>query len=171
MNSWFIQIFYWEGKARNCNFGVWRFTTNPFQMDIWVTAPPQIGIDLGGAVFLFCTSIGNVNWKKFLRWKLLGNICSSELKQNHQTKTYTCEFENFSDKFFPIFGRIETFLIIFVITYFFVKVTKVTKVHVDAILRKKMQDTNQKKFTELRWNISVTKILEGRRPLILPILT
>ena len=97
--------------------------------------PPQIDPDLGGAVFLFCISIGNVNWKKFLRWKLLDNICSSGLKQNHQTKIYTCEFENFSDKFIPIFGRIETFLIVFVITSF---VVKATKVHVDVILRQKM---------------------------------
>ena len=104
-------------------------------MDIWTRAPPQIDPNLGGALFLFCISIGNVNWKKFLRWKLLDNICSSELEQNHQTKTYTCEFENFSDKFFPIFGRIETFQIVFVITSF---VAKVTKVHVDAILRKKI---------------------------------
>ena len=83
---------------------------------------------------MFCISIGNVNLKKVLRWKLLDNVCSSDLEQNHQTKTYTCEFENFSDKFFPIFGRIETFQIVFVITSF---VAKVTKVHVDTILRKK----------------------------------
>ena len=92
---------------------------------------PQFG---GGPLFLFCISIGNISWKKFLHWKLLDNICSSELEQNHQTKTYTCEFENFSDKFAPIFGKIETFQIMFVITSF---VAKVTKVHVDAILRKK----------------------------------
>ncbi len=116
-------------------FCVRRFTTSPFQMDIWATAPPQIDPNLGGALFLFCISIGNINWKKFLRWKLLDNICSSELEQNHQTKTYTCEFENFSDEFFPIFGRIETFQIVFVITSFD---AKVTKVHIDAILRKKI---------------------------------
>ena len=69
-----------------------------------------------------------MNWKKFLRWKLPDNICSSELE-------HAREFENFSDKFFPIFGRIETFQIMFVITSF---VAKVTKVHVDAILRKKI---------------------------------
>ena len=97
--------------------------------------PPQIDPNLGRALLLFCISIGNINWKKFLRWKLLDNICSSELEQNHQRKTYTCEFENFSDKFFPIFGRIETFQIMFVITSF---VAKVTKVIVDAILRKKI---------------------------------
>ena len=76
----------------------------------------------------------NGSKKKFSHRKLLDNICSSELEQNHQTKTYTCEFENFSDKFFPIFGRIETFQIVFVITSF---VAKVTKVIVDAILQKK----------------------------------
>ena len=107
----------------------------PFKWTFGREPPPQIDPNLGGALFLFCISIGNVNWKKFLRWKLLDNICSSELEQNHQTKTYTCEFENFSDKFFPIFGRIETFQIVFVITSF---VAKVTKVHVDAILRKKI---------------------------------
>ena len=77
----------------------------------------------------------NGSKKKFLHRKLLDNICSSELEQNHQTKTYTCEFENFSDEFFPTFGRIEKFQIVFVITSF---VAKVTKVHVDAILRKKI---------------------------------
>ena len=97
--------------------------------------PPPNRPQFGGAVVLFCISIGNVNWKKFLRWKLLDNICSSEVEQNHQTKTSTCEFENFLDKFFPIFGRIETFQIMFVITSFVAKMTKVT---VDAILRKKI---------------------------------
>ena len=119
----------------------------PFKWTFGRLPPPKSTPIWGGAVFLFCISIENVNWKKFLRWKLLDNICSSEVKQNHQTKIYTCEFENFSDKFFPIFGRIETFLVVFVITFL---VVKVTKVHVDAILRKKMKDTNQKMFTELQ---------------------
>ena len=81
-----------------------RFTTNPFQTTIWASTPPQIGVDLGGGTLLFCISIGNISWKKFLHWKLLDNICSSELKQNHRTKSYTCEFEKFSCSTFPLFS-------------------------------------------------------------------
>ena len=49
--------------------------------------PPQSDIGLEGTL-LICNSKKNRSWKKFLHWKLLDNICSSGLKQNHQTNSY-----------------------------------------------------------------------------------
>ena len=57
---------------------------------------------------LICISMNKTNSKKFLHWKLLDNICSSELKQNHRAKSSACEFENFSSSTFPLFSYFWT---------------------------------------------------------------
>ena len=79
-----------------------RFETNLLHLTISPSTPP-IRRRIGGGTLLVCNSTKNGSWKKFLHWKLLDNICSSGLKQNHQTKTFTCEFEKFSVAIFPIF--------------------------------------------------------------------
>ena len=61
-----------------------------------------------GTLLVF-NSTKNGSWKKFLHWKLLDIICSSGLKQIHQTKTFTCEFEKFSVVIFPIFEHFPIF--------------------------------------------------------------
>ena len=53
-------------------------------------------------------SINETSWKRFLHWKLLDNICSSGLKQNHQTKSSACEFEKFFSSTFPLFSHFWT---------------------------------------------------------------
>ena len=89
-------------KSGEPDFGEPRFETNLFHMQI-SSSPPPIRPRIGGGTLLICISMKNESWKKFLHWKSLGYICSSGLKQNHQSKSFTCDFKNFSNRFFPFF--------------------------------------------------------------------
>ena len=90
-------------NSPGCKLLTFRFTTYPFQTEIWASTPPNRG--RFGGILLICISMNKTSWKKFLHWKLLDNICSSGLKANHQTKSYIslCVSEIFSCSTFPFF--------------------------------------------------------------------